>query len=461
LHVTTIDHYSPPPGELMRWTVDSGESVAIPSPVPLSFNQQFHLSAAETGSVWLAAAFDMDGPIDPAALERAYHLLISRHGTLHSAFVRRGDRIDREVHDPAQLIVRQSDPVTTSTSADLRALLRGALDTACHPFDYPAFLLAAINRTDRSTIICGFDHVHVDAYSMSIIIDDLHRLYDRCRRGAGDSEVDESPMPGNFVDYCAAESDVAVIGPDDPRMRAWLDFFTEHNNTPPGFPLDLGLPPGQTAPQAVDLRDLLDAEATASFEVFCRANGATVFAGLLAAMARCARELGGGPRMSMLFPLHTRRSEQWRRAVGWFTTNAPLEVVASDDFVASVQQTGPALREAVNLGQVPMAQVLGAMGGLNRRRGDIFMVSFLDYRAMPGSSTHEEIGAQHISNVTTADDVQFWISRTGRGLSLRTRYPGTPSAQSVIAAFLDRLGHFLAEINSLQPVDTASTSLMG
>ncbi|MFP3468078.1 hypothetical protein SB754_21525, partial [Leifsonia sp. SIMBA_070] len=75
MHVTTIDHYSPAPGGLMRWTVDSTNSVAIRSPVPLSFNQQFHLSTAENGSVWLAAAFDVDGPIDPVALEHAYRLL--------------------------------------------------------------------------------------------------------------------------------------------------------------------------------------------------------------------------------------------------------------------------------------------------------------------------------------------------------------------------------------------------
>ncbi|PXW29989.1 UNVERIFIED_CONTAM: condensation domain-containing protein [Williamsia faeni] len=461
MHVTTIDHYSPPPGGLMRWTVDSDNSVAMPSSVPLSFNQQFHLGTVESGSVWLAAAFDVDGPIDTGALEHAYRLLISRHGTLHSAFVRRGDRIDREIHDPAQLILRPAKTVVTSTSDELRALLHDALDTACHPFDYPAFLLAAIDRPDRSTVICGFDHVHVDGYSMSIIVDDLHQLYDRCRREPDGTDVDALPMAGSFVDYCAAESDAVAISLRDPRMRAWLDFFDEHDKTPPSFPLDLGLPLGQTAPQAVDLRDLLDAEATATFELFCRSNGATVFAGLLAAMARCVRELGGGPQMSMLFPLHTRRSEQWRGAVGWFTTNAPLTVVATDDFIDSVQRTGPALRTALSLGEVPVAQVLDAMGGLNHRRGDIFMVSFIDYRNLPGSSAHEEIGAQHISNVTATDDTQFWISRTARGLSLRTRYPGTPAARPVIVEFLDRLGQFLDEINSLQPVDRAGTSLMG
>lgn len=445
MHVTTIDHYRPEPGGLLQWTVDSSASTPVPSPVPPSFNQGFHLSGADDGSTWLAAAFDVHGPVDAKALERAYRLLIARHGTLHSAFVRRDGQIERELYDPADLTLNQEPPVSTTSAEELRDLLWTSLNTACHPFGFPAYLLAAIDRADWSTVFCGFDHSHVDAYSMSIIIDDLHQLYRGCLDEPGGFFADAMPMAGSFVDYCAAESDAVVVGPRDPRMRAWLKFFDEHDNTPPAFPLDLGLPIGHSAPQAVDLRELLDADATAAFEVFCRGNGATVFAGMLAAMARCVRDLGGGPSMSLLFPLHTRRSEQWRGAVGWFTTNAPIKVAATEDFTESVQRAGPGLRTAVSLGEIPVPHVLAAMGGLNHQRSDIFMVSFVDYRRLPGSAAHEDIGAHHVSNVTSADDAQFWISRTDRGLALRTRYPGTEAAESVITNFLDQLARFLQQ----------------
>ncbi|OZG26940.1 peptide synthase [Williamsia sp. 1138] len=445
MHVTTIDHYLPDPGNLMQWTVDSGAVRPVASSVPPSFNQGFHLSGSADESTWLAAAFDIDGRVDVKALERAYRLLIARHGTLHSAFVRRDGEIERELYDPAELILNQEPIAAADSPEGLRDLLWSTLNTACHPFGFPAYLLAAIDRAERSTVFCGFDHAHVDAYSMSIIIDDLHQLYRGCLDEPGGFVADTMPMAGNFVDYCAAEAEAAVIGPRDPRMRAWLTFFDEHDNTPPGFPLDLGLPPGQSAPQAVDLRDLLDADTTAAFEVFCRSNGASVFAGILAAMARCVRVLGGGPQMSLLFPLHTRRSEQWRGAVGWFTTNAPIKVAATEDFSESVQRAGPALRAAVALGEVPVPHVLAAMGGLNHQRNDIFMVSFVDYRGLPGASAHEDIGAHHVSNVTTADDAQFWISRTERGLALRSRYPDTDAAATVVTSFLDELSRFLRQ----------------
>jgi hypothetical protein len=444
LHVTTIDRYSPGPGVLLQWSVNSSAGRAVTSPVPPSFNQAFHLAGADAGTVWLAAAFDVDGRIDTKALERAYRVLIARHGTLHSGFVKGDGGIERELHDASKLALEQRTAVETTTSAELRDVLWSSLNDACHPFGFPAYLLAAIDRADRSTVFCGFDHSHVDAYSMSIIVDDLHQLYQAAKAEPGGFIGDDMPMAGNFVDYCAAESDAVPVGPTDPRMRAWLDFFAEHDNRAPSFPLDLGLPVGEKAPQAVDLRHLLGPEATDAFEARCRRAGASVFAGVLAAMAQCVRVLGGGSQLALLFPVHTRRSEPWQNAVGWFTTNAPLTVSAAEDFTETLTRTGPALRDAVKLGEVPVPQVLEALGGIHRDRDDIFMVSFVDYRTLPGSGTHDEIGATHVSNVTEADDVQFWISRTDRGLALRTRFPDTVASLSVIDAFLGELERILS-----------------
>jgi hypothetical protein len=444
LHVTTIDRYSPDPGVFLQWSVSSAGD-PVTSAVPPSFNQAFHLVGADDGTIWLAAAFDVDGRIDAKALEHAYRLLIIRHGTLHSAFVRRDDRIERQLHDPMRLSLVAHAGVETTSATDLRDLLWTSLNAACHPFGFPAYLLAAVDRADRSTVICGFDHSHVDAYSMSIIVSDLHQLYLAAQAEPGGFIADEMPMAGNFVDYCAAEADTAPISRTDPRMRAWLAFFAEHNNTAPSFPLDLGLVPGEKASQAVDLRHLLGPEATEEFGARCRRTGASVFAGVLSAMAQCVRRLGGGPQMSLLVPVHTRQSEPWQNAVGWFTTNAPISVTTAEDFADTLARTGPALRAAVRLGEVPVPQVLEALGGLHRTRDDIFMVSYVDYRRLPGSDTHDEIGATHVSNVTSADDVQFWISRTDRGLALRTRYPETETARAAVGGFLEELGRLLTD----------------
>ncbi|SIR79087.1 condensation domain-containing protein [Williamsia sterculiae] len=436
MRVTTIDRFDTASGEILSWAVDVSRSAPRVSAVPPSFNQTVHLASAGEHSVWLAAAFTVDGPIDRTALHRAYHALITRHGTLHSAFRRDGDVFVREEYDARTLTLRPNPGVRATSPQTTRQAIWKALDAACHPFGFPAYFLAAIDRPDASTIVCGFDHSHVDAYSISIIVNDLHRLYRGHRDALETFSAELLPMSGNFVDYCAEESAATPIRPSDPRLLSWLRFFDERDGTPPSFPLDLGVAPGQTAPQRTDVRPLLDEAATERFAALCRRNGASPLAGVLAAMADTVRRLGGGPELALLFPLHTRRNGPWENAVGWFTTNAPLQVVGGRDALDSVRRTGSALRSAMRLAEVPVPQVISAMNGMNMVRRDIFMVSYIDYRVLPGGDVHTELDAHHISNVTTADDAQFWISRTDHGLAIRTRYPDTAIGRATIDTFL-------------------------
>ncbi|GAA1481462.1 condensation domain-containing protein [Gordonia sinesedis] len=455
MHVTTIDRCRLRPGRFLTWAVDPGDARPRMSDVPPSFNQSMHLAAAGTHSTWLAAAFTVDHRIDRDALGRAYQALITRHGTLRSSFVRDGDRIARTEFVPSDLRVAANPEVVVTGESTLRQTIWGAMEVACHPFGFPAYLFGAIDRDDTSTILCGFDHAHVDAYSISIVIDDLHRLYDGFARGIVTSG-DELGMSGNFIDYCAAEAGAPLVPPSDPRLRGWLHFFDNSDGVPPQFPLDLGVAPGERAPQAAGTRRMLSAASTEQFAHLCRDNGSSVFGGMLSMMAESVRRCGGGPELALLFPMHTRHSEPWRNAVGWFTTNAPLRVVSSGDAMSTIRRTGPALRRAVRLGEVPVPQVISAMGGLNRVRDDIFMVSYVDYRRLPGAERHAEIDAQHISNVTAADDAQFWISRTDDGLWIRSRFPDTRQARTAIDEFL---GHVDGELRKV--LAEAGTRIIG
>lgn len=461
VHVTTIDRYCPPAGELLTWTVDVSAARPEMSDVPPSFNQTVHLATAGDSSTWLAAAFTVRGRVDRAALGSAYRALIARHGTLRSSFSAGPAGIRRHAYDPDDLVLHLGSVVDTTADTVLRDRLRDTLDHACHPFGYPAFLFAAIDRDDASTIICGFDHSHVDAYSISIVIDDLHRLYDGYRWHGQLFDPTALAMSGSFVDFCAAESQAPPVALSDPRMRRWLRFFDDRDGTLPTFPLDLGVEPGATAPQATEVRALLGRRETEQFAELCRRSGASVFGGTLAAMADAVRRCGGGPELPLLFPMHTRREERWRNAVGWFTTNAPLRVVGTGDLLETIRRTGPELRRAVTLGEVPVPQVIEAMGGLRRTRSDIFMVSYVDYRLLPGADRHRTIDAHHISNATTADDAQFWISRTDDGLALRARHPDTLTAHRTIRRFTDELIRTLragvelaaADDNDIQELD--------
>ncbi|MDO3648371.1 condensation domain-containing protein [Nocardia mangyaensis] len=424
MHVTTVDRYAPEPGTFVHWTVrDDGTS--IDSPVPASFNQLVHLAGVEAGNTWLAASFDVDGPLDRVALADAYRALIARHGTLRSSFVLTSTGPRRALRS-ASVRLEEQPGAAHRSSAALRDTLWRHCNDRCAPFAERAYLFAAIDRPDTATIVCAFDHAHVDAYSIAIVIEDLRLLY----HGAA---LETLPPVGDFVDHCAQPVE---FRDDDPRVDGWREFFGDQGVVPPSFPLDLGLEPGRSAPQAVELRRMLSAETAGEFESYCRANDSGVFAGVLAATAHGIRAVGGGDRVRLLFPMHTRHEPRWQHAVGWFTTNAPVAIDASGEPARTVRRAQDAVRAAIEIGTVPLAQTLRALGGLRLRRADIFMVSYLDYRRLPGADARN---ATHISNSSSADDVQIWFSRDDNGLSLRARYPATARARAVVLPFLDEV----------------------
>lgn len=440
MHVTTIDRYSPEPGTVLQWVVAPG-SPPIRSAVPPSFNQNFHLSAPDGPSVWLAGGFDVDGPIDGKALEQAFSALLDRHGALRNSFVRNDDGIERQLHQRVQL--KQLQDSSFDTSAEVREHLRSALDTHCRRFGASTCLLSAIDRPGRSTVFCGFDHAHVDAYSIAIIVAELHHLYSGFLADASGLSIEPLPDVGDFIDYCAAEAIVEKVSPDDRRMRAWLEFLRKNDCAPPSFPLDLGVVAGSSAAQRSDVRHLLDADDTRRLAEVCQRANTSMFAGVLTAMAQCACAPNESAHMPVLVPVHTRRSEHWHHAVGWFTTNVPIEVAAGTDFIDALGRNGGKLRNALQMGEIPLAHVVEVLGGLKATRSDVFMTSYVDYRKLPGAELHGAIDAHHVSNVTAADDAQFWFSRTDDGIALRSRYPDTPTGRATMTSFLDDLSRVL------------------
>ncbi|QNG19464.1 condensation protein [Rhodococcus triatomae] len=453
MHVTSIDRYLVEPGVVTEWSVTSN-SVAD-SPLPPSYNQRFHLDTARTHgvgrSVWMAAAFDLPGTLDRPALERALRYFIRRHDTLQTGFHADSAGIRRVGLDPEHVELRSSTPLAVDTAAGLRDHLRQRFTEVCDPLTFPAYTFATIERDSHYTVVSAFDHTLVDGYSLVIALGELRRIYESCQAGVEPDPALHVELgdPGSFLRYCRQEAEAPVTDVADPRVREWARFYSRCGGTAPSFPLDLGVEAGVPAPQGADVRPLLDAAGTERFEQICLDSGGSLFTGVLTAMGSAIHEISGSRRMPLQFPLHTRRNPQWANALGWLTTSAPLtvEISTDGDFQASLANTHASFRTALTLGGVSMAQVGKALGdGYRRTRTDVFMVSYIDYRRLPGTDDHEMLNAHHVSNVTVADDAQFWISRTNRGLALRSRFPDTPVARATVESFLTTLRRFLESI---------------
>jgi len=443
MQVTTADLWAPAPGTLLTWEVTAA---GAGTPVPLTLNQRNHLAGAAVGAptVWLAAAFDVDGPVDAYALGRAWRAFVGRHSSLQVESALRGGTPAAYRHDPGTLAWAVTEAGRPRTVEETRVRLHELLDERCRPFGYPAFLPAAISRPDRSTIVLAMDHLHCDAYSLTVVVDEVAELY---AAYAGGHDRPALPRAGCFVTSAEREHDHPVrVWHDDDRLRGWHDFLRARAFELPTFPLPLGVSPGERRPQATVVRRVADASVTERVSERARTQGASTYAATLAVLAAALHESGGPERLDVLVPVGTRDDAADRRAVGWFTTTVPLSV-AADVSDAGLAAAGAAVRAGVRLGEVPLDQVLDSLPApLVQTRADVFMVSWLDYRHLPGAARMRERAAHHVSAATLADDLQLWLSRTDDGIAVRARFPETPEARQTVGDLLDRLGARLHEV---------------
>ncbi|GAA4472410.1 condensation domain-containing protein [Rhodococcus olei] len=455
MHVTAIDRYEIEPGTLTEWTLAPTDEL-VRSDVPPSYNQQFHLETARThgvgASVWMAASFDLPAPVNRVALRRTLELIVRRHDALWTGFEVRPDRITRLTVPPHAVAVTPSAAVEFGDTASLRTHLRARFTEVCDPLTFPAFLFATVERAGSSTVLAAFDHTIVDGYSLVIAIRELRQVYELlcATPDIADEDVHvDLDDPGSFMSFCVEESAEEDVDASDPRIRAWARFYESCGGTAPRFPLPLGVQPGKPAPQASDVRSILDTQDTARFEEVCLAGGGAMFSGVLTAIGTALRREGAPALLPLQFPLHTRLDPRWEGSIGWLTTSAPVTVRVDrpDDFAAALADTHSSFRSALNVLGVSMPQVRAGVGdGYRRTSTDLFMVSFIDYRRLAGSEHHRSINAHHISNVTVCDDAQFWVSRTTEGLSIRSRFPDTPVARDTMERFLTRLAEVLTEV---------------
>lgn len=445
MRFATVDSWPVTGDQLVEFVPTAGGVVS--SPIPPSVNQRFHLDAARRAGDgpghWLACAFDLPAPVELDRLRAAVSALIARHQTLRSGFHPGADGPTRFVVSGVEVSTRP-----TRHCPDVRAALTTRLSEICRPLSWPSSLFALIPRADGASVFCGFDHRDVDGYSLALITHELRQTY----RGRA-----VRPVTGGFLDHREWEDSTPTRSSTRAlAVAGWTRLLAEGAGSPPTFPLPLGLPRGRRVAQRTTDRPMLDVHAAARLERRCRAAGAGVLAGLLSAVGLAVRRLGAAPRLGVCVPVNSRRDPRWENSIGWFVTNIPVLFAVSPEFDETLESAAVAVREALTYAAVPLSHVLEQCD-FQRRRDDIFMISYLDYRRCPGAENHVSDRAYHLSAVTTADDAQFWFYRTHEGIFLRSRYPGTPTGDRVLTAFQDTLTGILDDAMSRWGSQTSPT----
>ncbi len=271
------------------------------------------------------AAVPLPPGTDPDLLRRAIAELVARHESLRTVFAERDG-------EPVQIVLRTADVRLAVT--DLRGLPAAEeaaqaehweQHDAGRPLDLQAGppMRARLLRGGRGDeLVLVVHHLVADAWSMLVLIDDLHEEYEALATGRAPALA---PLPVQYADYTAWQRRT-VEGPDGAEALAyWRERLAD-------LPT-LDLPTDRTRPPVPgvaggDCEVSIPAEVAEALERVGRQQGATPFMTLLAGYVVLLHRYSGQPEVVLGAPVAGRDAPDLDRVIGLFVNRLVLRVDA-------------------------------------------------------------------------------------------------------------------------------------
>ncbi|WP_164904994.1 non-ribosomal peptide synthetase [Streptomyces cyaneus] len=358
--------------------VEKGETndrAELPAPVrdgdalPLSYAQRrlWFLDRVDAGNAYtLPVLVRLRGEIDPEALRAALGDVAGRQTALRTVFEERDGEPRQRVLSGAEALPRLRQ--VTVGSGELEQAVSKA---ARHRFDLAAELpLHAVlfnvqDQPGEHALLLVLHHIAGDGWSLPPLFRDLSRAY--AARSAG-SGAELGPLPVPYADFARRQQE-RLGSADDPgslaasQLTFWREGLADLPAAGPLLPRRPGRPavPGRDAATVVRR---LDPGAHARIVEAARAQGATLFMALHAALAAALVRAGAGEDLAVGSPIAGRGHDGTvDDVVGFFVNMLVLRTDASGDPTARqlLARTRETALNAFAHQDVPFEEVVGAL----------------------------------------------------------------------------------------------------
>lgn len=308
----------------------------------------------------MAGVLELDGALDPFALQAALEALAERHEPLRTTFgTDEAGTLRQYVHERMapplplnDLSMLSADEVRRQADARSRADADQAFDLARGPLWRVRLLRLAPARHE---LVLTLHHIICDGESIPVLMRDLARAYEAAMRGQA---VESAPLAVQAGDYAAWQQAWLEAGEGRRQLEHWrarLDVAAP----PAALPLDRPRQAGR-GDAAGSLRVQWPEALSESLRTLARAHSVSTFCAVLAVLKLALYRLGGQRDVPVGVPIADRARPQTRDMVAYLVNvqvmRAPLDPHAGfDALLAAVRD---ALVDGMQAGDLPFHQLV-------------------------------------------------------------------------------------------------------
>ncbi|MBQ1075762.1 CocE/NonD family hydrolase [Micromonospora sp. C31] len=331
---------------------------------PLSVAQRAIWLAEQAGTsgaaYHLAAAVELTGPVDTAALRAAVDEIVRRHEALRTTIVEVDEAPVQRIHPAAPLQIERLD--LTDVSGDGWASDERVTGLRDRRWDlgreWPIRVATVRLPAGRTALLLVVHHVAADPTAAEIFFAELALLYPSYAQG---QPVRLPDVPCQYAEVARRQqAELAGPGAADQlaRWRRYLD----------GAPQVITLPTDRPRPPMLDnrggsVRFAIDEDLAARLVAAAAAARTSPFTLLTAAFARTLNAYGAGDDLLIGTPSLQRDDESTRDLIGCLVNLLPLRIrIDSDATVAQfLHDVRGAVLTALELRRVPFDTLVGEL----------------------------------------------------------------------------------------------------
>ncbi|MFR9674496.1 condensation domain-containing protein [Streptomyces sp. TR06-5] len=322
--------------ELLEWLASGAGGPEVESSGPATYFQRRmhaqHSASRLPAGLNVAQRIELDGPLDPEVLARAFTALTARQATLRSRLVRYGPELVQEVLPVRPVSLPVAD-LSSAVGATEEAAAEWLVRHTDEPFELsvaPLWRAALLRRGERAwTLALVVHHIVIDGWGLDVLLRDLAAFFAAAR------ELPAGRIP------TGAEAGLAPLAASYPEIGRWqrahlsgprLRELRDHWSTAlDGAPLRLNLPTDRPRPERHSNRGAgfgfeVGPALAADVEALARARGTTVFTVMLGVYGSLLCRLTGQAEVVVACNIANRVRREHEDVVGPFTNNVPLRL---------------------------------------------------------------------------------------------------------------------------------------